>query len=98
MPGAILAIALLVAVALVRLNFIAIQGHVFRWQVSPILARGKITNLRDYRAALFFVEQTFESGGFDRAEERAVVERLNQLLADFHQASRPKHRESGSEV
>ena len=98
MPGAIFAIALLVTVALVRLNFIAIRGHVFRWQVSPILARGKIGSLRDYRAALYFVEQTFESGGFNRAEERAVAERLNHLLADFYQASGPKHPESGSEV
>ena len=84
MPVFLLAIAIIATIALVRLNFIVIQGHVLRWQVAPILGRGKIANLRDYRVALYFVEQSFESGGFDRDEERAVVERLNQLLADFH--------------
>lgn len=89
MPLAILAIAIIATFALLRFNIIVIQGHVLRWQVAPIIRREKIANLRDYRAALYFVEQTFESGGFNRDDERAVVERLNQLLADFHGRASP---------
>ena len=77
----VLALFATVAV-LVRFNFIVIQGHVLWWQVAPVVDRGSISSLREYRAALYFVEQTFESGS--RSTDRDRVETLNRLLADFH--------------
>ena len=91
----ILVVILLVGgmAALVRHNFIVIDGAVTWWQVEPVLARGTIKNDREYRAVLYYVEQIFSSGGFDRPRERALADRLNVLLANYHlangQAPRP---------
>ena len=81
-------LALLVTAALlVRFNFIVIEGHVLWWQVAPIVDRGSISNLREYRAALYFVEQAFESE--NQSADRERVETLNRLLADFHSRDAP---------
>jgi len=69
---------------LVRNNFIVLDGYVTWWQVKPVLDRGKIANDREYRAVQYYVEQIFESGGFDRTDERTIAEKLNVLLASYH--------------
>ena len=69
---------------LVRLNFIVIDRHVLWWQVAPVLARGIVRNMREYRAVLSFVEQIFERGGFDQPDERKLADRLNAMLAEYH--------------
>lgn len=79
-------IAVVVAVALLmRCHFIVIDGHVPWWQVAPILAHGRVRNGREYRAVLYYVEQIFESGGFDRPDDKKLVDRLNAMLAESHE-------------
>jgi hypothetical protein len=85
MPEAVIAvIVLLLAIAaLIRFNFIVVDRHVLWWQVAPILARGLVRNGREYRAVSYYVEQIFESGGFDRPDERKLVDQLNAMLAAY---------------
>ena len=81
---AIILVVIVLVLVLIRFNYIVIDGYVIWWQVEPILRRGVLKNAREYRAILYYVEQVFSSGGFDRTEERALVERLNRLLSDYH--------------
>lgn len=74
-------------VLLMRFHFIVIDGHVPWWQVAPVLARGKVRNGREYRAVLYYVEQIFDSGGFDQPAEKKLVDYLNAMLAEFHAKS-----------
>ncbi|HEY0662154.1 MAG TPA: hypothetical protein VGD21_12645 [Lysobacter sp.] len=90
----VLVVALIFA-ALVRLNYIVIDGCVTWWQVKPIVDRGIIRNDREYRAVLYYVEQIFTSGGFDRPDERALVDKLNALLTRYDVSKDPALRPPG---
>ena len=76
--------------ALMRFHVIVIDRHVFWWQVAPILSQGRVRNGREYRAVLYYVEQIFEAGGFDRPDERKLVDRLNAMLTEYHRQTQDR--------
>jgi hypothetical protein len=81
---ALIAVAVVGVAVLARLSFIVVDGHVLWWQVAPIANRGVVRNGREYRAVLYYVEQIFERGGFDKPNERKLVDKLNAMLSDYH--------------
>lgn len=80
----ILMFALLVVVfALLRLGVIVLDRHVFGFQVNPILRRGKIRSIREYKIMHNYIEMLFERDPelFNQNPETA---RLNSLMNAYH--------------
>jgi len=80
----ILVFALLLAVfALFRFGVIVLDRHVFGFQVNPILRRGKIRNIREYKIMHNYIEMLFERDPelFDQSPDTA---KLNSLMNAYH--------------
>lgn len=83
-------IILSIAVACVWLGFqmgyFVLDRNVFGFQISPVLKRGKIENLRQYRIVHNYLEMQFEKspGHFSNDE---IVKKLNSMMSEFHSRS-----------
>lgn len=68
---------------LFRFGFFVIDRNVFDFQINPIIRKGKISNLRDYKVVHNFIEQTFEKDP-RLMENNPKIDVCNKLMADFH--------------
>jgi len=71
---------------LLKFDYVVFDRNVFDFQISHIVKRGKINNLREYNAVLNAVEQRFGRDNEGFASD-PTVEKLNGLLAAYHQDS-----------
>ena len=85
-PIVIAAILIGLTFFLLKYDYIVLDRNVFDFQISHILKRGKINNLREYNAILNSVEQRFEQDNEGFASD-PTVEKLNELLAAYDQES-----------
>ncbi len=66
-----------------KFDFIVFDRKVFYFQISHIVKRGKIINLREYDAIHNYVEMLFEIDN-DSFADREDVKIYNNLLVNFH--------------
>ena len=71
---------------LMRHGYIVFDRAVFDFQINPILNKGRIDNLRDYRVVHNYIEQTFEKDP-DLMENNPKIDLCNEMMGDFHENS-----------
>ena len=82
-----MAIALIVGIVIVfllmRAGVIVLDRNVFEFQSKPIINRGEIRNIREYKVIHNYIEMRFEKDpiGF---ESRQETKKLNKLMNDYH--------------
>jgi hypothetical protein len=83
----ILVFALLLLVfVLFRFDIIVLDRQVFGFQVNPILRRGRIRNIREYKIMHNYIEMLFERDP-DLFNESPDTARLNTLMNAYDSES-----------
>ncbi|AOW76896.1 hypothetical protein A3Q34_08530 [Colwellia sp. PAMC 20917] len=65
-----------------KFGYIVLDRKVFRFQVSHILKRGRINNIREYRVIHNYIEMLFENDP-DSFEVNPSLPLLNKMMNDF---------------
>ncbi|MCH8499073.1 MAG: hypothetical protein LAT63_11390 [Marinobacter sp.] len=83
MPLILVFALLLVVFGLFRFGVIVLDRQVFGFQINPILRRGKIRNIREYKIMHNYIEMLFERDPelFNQSPDTA---KLNSLMNAYH--------------
>ncbi|CCN34753.1 exported hypothetical protein [Vibrio nigripulchritudo SO65] len=65
-----------------RFGFIVLDRCVFEFQLTPILKRGEIANLREYSVVHQYIEMKFEQDS-ESFQESEKIDRLNEIISNF---------------
>jgi hypothetical protein len=73
---------ILLLLLLFKFGYIVLDRKIFRFQVSHILKRGRINNIREYRVIHNYIEMLFEIDP-DTFEVNPSLPLLNKMMNDF---------------
>ncbi len=79
----VITVFMAVVFLLFKQGLIVLDRNVFKFQIDPVLKRGKITNRRDYKIVHNFIEMSYDKDP-DSAEQFPKVKKLNDMMAKFH--------------
>ncbi len=83
----ILIVVIVAAILLgLKFDFIVLDRNVFYFQVSHIIKRQRINNLREYRAMHNYIEMLFERDP-DSFETNPKLRLLNKMMGDYDSAN-----------
>jgi hypothetical protein len=74
----------IIAYLLFRSGVIVLDRKVFQFQIDPVLERGEIANLRDYKIVHNFIEMMFDRDP-DLFEKCPKIRKLNGMMNRFHE-------------
>jgi hypothetical protein len=84
MPLIFLVIFFVVIYLLFRFGIVVLDRKVFDFQIDPILRRGRIRNIREYKIMHNYIEMLFErdSGGFNESSDTTKLRRMMNTYHD----------------
>ena len=67
-----------------RAGYFVLDRNVFNFQINPILRKGKISSLNQYRIVHNYLEMKFEQdpNAFENSE---IITRLNSMMVKYHE-------------
>ncbi len=83
MPLIFLVIFFVVIYLLFRFGVVVLDRKVFDFQVDPILSRGRIRNIREYKIMHNYIEMLFERDP-DGFNENSDTAKLNKMMNAYH--------------
>jgi hypothetical protein len=83
MPLIFLVIFFVVIYLLFRSGIVVLDRKVFNFQVDPILSRGRIRNIREYKVMHNYIEMLFEQDP-DGFNENSNTTKLNKMMNEYH--------------
>ncbi len=83
MPLILICVLIVTIFVLMKTNFIVFDRSVFEFQISGILKRNKISNLREYTAIHNYIEQTFEKDP-DYFGTSDTIKQCNAMMVKYH--------------
>lgn len=83
MPLIFLVMFFVVIYLLFRFGIVVLDRKVFNFQVDPILSRGRIRNIREYKIMHNYIEMLFERDpdGFNGSSD---TKKLNEIMNTYH--------------
>ena len=83
MPLIFLVIFFVVIYLLFRFGIVVLDRKVFNFQIDPILSRGRIRNIREYKIMHNYIEMLFERDP-DGFNESSDTIKLNKMMNTYH--------------
>lgn len=83
MPLIFLVVLFVVIYLLFRFGIVVLDRKVFNFQIDPILSRGKIKNIREYKIMHNYIEMLFERDP-DEFHESSDTTKLNKMMNAYH--------------
>jgi len=86
MKWIVLIVALIISLLLplMKYGYIVFDRNVFYFQVSHIIERGKINNIREYKVMHNYIEMLFERDAHE-FNKNPAVDKLNLMMNEFHE-------------
>jgi hypothetical protein len=83
MPLILLVVFFVVIYLLFRFGVVVLDRKVFDFQINPILSRGRIRNIREYKVMHNYIEMLFERDP-DGFTENSDTTKLNKMMNKYH--------------
>ena len=84
MPLIFLLVILVVLYLLFKEGFVVLDRKVFGFQINPIVKRGEIRNIREYKIMHNYIEMLFEQNP-DKFEKSSETSKMNKMMNLYHE-------------